>query len=77
MSKKFDNIDFPRSKFKFGMFDAVLYCGMRTEIANDYIGYAYNESGNMCPWYYIPVFIDGFISIQLVPETDLTEVGND
>lgn len=69
------NADLPLPKFS--LFDPVLYDGMRTEIANNDIYYAYDESGVMCPWYHIPIFMNGFISIQLVPETDLTEVSND
>ena len=75
MSEKVYDVDLPLPKF--GLFDSVLYDGMRTEIANNDVCYAYDESGIMCPWYHIPVFIDGFISIQLVPETDLKEVKND
>ncbi|MWN30972.1 MULTISPECIES: hypothetical protein [unclassified Gilliamella] len=75
MSEKVYDVDLPSPKF--GMFDPVFYDGMRTEIANNNFYYAYDESGVMCPWYYIPIFMDGFISIQLVPETDLKGVSND
>lgn len=75
MGEKVYDVDLPPPKF--GMFDPVFYDGMKTEIANNDIYYAYDKSGVMCPWYHIPIFMNGFISIQLVPETDLTEVGND
>lgn len=75
MSEKVYDVDLPIPKFS--LFDPVLYNGMRTEIANDCIYHAYNELDVMCPWYHVPVFMGDFISIQLVPETDLKEVGND
>lgn len=75
MSEKVYDVDLPLPKFS--LFDPVFYDDIRTEIANDCIYHAYNELGVMCPWYHIPILMDGFISIQLVPETDLTEVIND
>lgn len=75
MSEKVYDVDLPLPQFS--LFAPVLYNGMRTEIANDCIYHAYNELGVMCPWHHVPVLMGDFISIQLVPETDLTEVIND
>jgi hypothetical protein len=59
---------------KFQMHDPVIFNGMRTEIASDNTYYARDGNGIMCYWYYVPILIDDFISIQLVPETDLEKI---
>lgn len=62
---------------KFNQFDPVLYNGIRTEIANSANYYALNDNDVMCAWYYVPILLNGFIYIELVPETDLTKFTGD
>lgn len=67
MNKIYD-VDFPPSKFT--KFQRVIYDGNITEIANDDVQYSYDDDV-MTPWRYVPVNYDGFITIELVPETQL------
>lgn len=75
MKDKIYDVDLPQSRFT--KFQPVIYLGQRTEIANDDVYCAYDNDGVMCAWRYIAVNYDDFITIELVPETALSEVSDE